>query len=133
MIVADTNLLVYLYVVSTRTAQAEAVFERDSLWVSSYLWRSEFRNTLIGLVRQKTLTLETARHIVDRAESWMAGREYAVSSERVLTLSAESGCSAYDCEFVALAKDLAVQLVTADRDVLKAFPSIAVSIEKFAG
>jgi hypothetical protein len=32
MIVVDTNLLVYLYVPTARTAQAEAVFQKDPLW-----------------------------------------------------------------------------------------------------
>lgn len=31
-------------------------------------------------------------------------------------------CSAYDCEFVWLARDLRLPLVTADRKVLDAFP-----------
>jgi predicted nucleic acid-binding protein len=50
-----------------------------------------------------------------------------------LQLAAESGCSAYDCEFVALARDLEVPLVTADRQLLAAFPSTAVSPEAFVG
>ncbi len=31
---------------------------------------------------------------------------YSVISRHVLTLAEHSGCSAYDCEFVALAQDL---------------------------
>jgi len=42
-----------------------------------------------------------------------------------------SDCSAYDCEYVALAQDLDVPLVTTDRQVLREFPKIAVSLEKF--
>jgi predicted nucleic acid-binding protein len=98
VIVVDTNLLVYLYVPSTRTAQAEAVFQRDPLWVTAYLWRSEFRNTLVGLIRQGNLSIETAQHMAERAESFMAGREYTVVTDHVLQLAAESGCLAYDCE-----------------------------------
>jgi len=131
VIVADNNLLVYLYVSGTRTSQAEAVFQRDPLWVSPYLWRSEFRNTLTGLVRWKTITLETAHHIANRAEAWMTGREYTVSTDQVLDLAGRSNCSAYDCEYVALAKELGVSLITADRAVLKAFPTVAISIDKF--
>jgi predicted nucleic acid-binding protein len=48
-------------------------------------------------------------------------------SHHVLSLAAQSGCSAYDCEFVALAQDLRVPLVTTDRQILKAFPTVAVS------
>jgi predicted nucleic acid-binding protein len=55
-----------------------------------------------------------------------------VSSEKVLELAGESGCTAYDCEFVALAQELGVALVTTDKQVLKAFPKIAVSLEQFS-
>ena len=91
------------------------------------LWRSEFRNSLIGLVRAYALPLDDALTIIDEAERWLSGREYSVLSRQVLTLANRSGCSAYDCEFVALAQDLEVPLVTNDRQVLKAFPTTAVS------
>jgi predicted nucleic acid-binding protein len=40
--------------------------------------------------------------------------------------------SAYDCEFVGLANDLNVGLVTNDREILKAFPNVAVPLHRFA-
>jgi len=49
----------------------------------------------------------------------------------VLQLTTRSRCSAYDCEFVGLAQDLGVPFVTADREVLAAFPSTAVSPADF--
>lgn len=42
-------------------------------------------------------------------------------------LANTSGCSAYDCEFVALAKDVEVSLVTADKKLLNAFPQTTIS------
>ena len=42
-----------------------------------------------------------------------------------------SGCSAYDCEFVALAQDLGVRLVTADKPLLKQFPGVATASDEF--
>ncbi|MFQ5656548.1 MAG: type II toxin-antitoxin system VapC family toxin [Candidatus Methylomirabilales bacterium] len=132
MIVVDTNLVVYLYVKGQRTPQAEAVLLRDPVWIAPLLWRSEFRNTLIGLVRKRALRLEDALQIVGEAEHEMAGREYSIVSHHVLQLAAESGCSAYDCEYVALAQDLGISLVTADRRILAAFPSTAVSPDVFA-
>ena len=131
MIVADTNLLIYLYVQGQRTDESEVVLRRDALWAVPLLWRSEFRNSLIGLVRAHALQLDDAMAMIDEAERWLTGREYSVLSRQVLTLASRSGCSAYDCEFVALAQDLEVPLVTSDRQILKAFPTIAVSPSAF--
>jgi predicted nucleic acid-binding protein len=58
----------------------------------------------------------------------MTGREYQVPSADVLRLTAESGCSAYDCEYVLLAQRLNLRLITRDRAVPAAFPGIAVAL-----
>ena len=131
MIVADTNLLIYLYVQGQRTAESEALLQKDAVWTAPLLWRSEFRNALIGLVRTDALQLEEAMSMIDEAERWLNGHEYSVVSRQVLALASRSGGSAYDCEFVALAQDLEVPLVTNDRQILKAFPTIAVSPSAF--
>lgn len=131
MIVADTNLLIYLYVQGQRTEESEAVLRKDAVWTAPLLWRSEFRNVLIGLVRKGALTLDEALSMVEEAERWLSGHEYSVISRQVLALAAQSGCSAYDCEFVALAQDLGVPLVTSDRQILKAFPTTACTPSAF--
>lgn len=131
MIVADTSLLVYLYIHGQRTAQAEAALRRDPIWVAPLLWRSEFCNVLLGLVRKRAIILEDALGIIGEAERTMTGREYTVASHQVLQLAARSGCSAYDCEFVSLAQDLGISLVTTDHQVLDAFPGTAIALESF--
>lgn len=131
MIVVDTNLIVYLYVNSEHTTQAEQALLKDSEWVAPLLWRSEFRNVLARYLRKGLLTLSDTRRIMNEAETLMHEREYQVRSRHVLELAASSGCSAYDCEFVATAQDLAVPLVTVDKKVLKQFPTIAISLEHF--
>lgn len=131
MIVADTNLLVHLFAHGPNTPEAEAVLIRDQSWAAPSLWRSEFRNALVGLLRRGDVTRQEADRLVEAAEEWMSGREYAVESRAVLRLAAESACSAYDCEFVAVAQDLGVPLVTADRQLLKAFPESAVAPAAF--
>lgn len=125
MIVVDTNILAYLYLPGERTAQAEALYERDEAWAVPVLWRSEFRNVLSGYLRREQLQFEQALAIIGEAEALLAGREYEVSSLDVMELVRDSDCSAYDCEFVALAKNLGVALVTADAKLIKAFPRIA--------
>ncbi len=131
MIVADTNLIVYLYVKGQRTNQAEAVLQQDPGWTAPLLWRSEFRNVLMGLVKRKDLDFSNILEIVRQAEQGMKDREYTVVSLKVLQLAEQSGCSAYDCEFVSLAMDLEIPLVTADRQILRAFPKVAVAPEDF--
>jgi hypothetical protein len=78
------------------------------------------------------LTLPRAQAIASAAEGQLEGREYAVDSARVLSLARRSGCSAYDCEFVALADDLGARLVSNDAAVLRAFRTIAVPLQDFA-
>ncbi len=66
------------------------------------------------------------------ATEMMDGGELAVSSDFVLDLATDSGCSAYDCEFVSVSHELSIPLVTEDRKILKAFPGSTVSLEEFA-
>jgi predicted nucleic acid-binding protein len=54
------------------------------------------------------------------------------SSEQVLKLVATSRCSAYECEFVAIAQELNVPLITSDRKILTEFPNTALSMQDFA-
>jgi len=125
MIVVDTNVLAYLWLPGDRTMAAERLLKRDPDWNAPLLWRSEFRNVLAGCLRRGDVTLETALQIADGAEGQMRGREYSVPSAQVLARVEESDCSAYDCEFVVLADELGVSLVTSDEKLLKSFPAVA--------
>lgn len=131
MIVADTNLLVYLYFAGDQTAHAVNVLRRDSHWVSPPLWRNEFLNVLAGYLR-RGMTFAQAQEILFSALGMMSGREISPLPQRVLALISQSPCSSYDCEFAALAQELDVPLVTADKKVLRCFPEIAVSLSAFA-
>lgn len=131
MIVVDTNIIAYFYLKGEHTRQAEAARHQDELWAAPLLWRSEFRNVLAQYMRRDLLTLQGAYQIMDRATKMMQRHEYRVSSLYVLTLAADSVCTAYDCEFVALAQDLEVPLVTTDRQILDQFPNVAVSLDTF--
>jgi predicted nucleic acid-binding protein len=68
---------------------------------------------------------------MEEAARLIAGREYTVPSGRVFEAVTKSTCSAYDCEFVAVAEDLGVPLVPADNRILNDFPDLAVSLEAF--
>lgn len=129
MIVVDSNILAYLYLPGDRTADAEALLEREPQWAAPPLWRSEFRNILAGYMRRKVLTFEQANMLQAEAQSLLAGSEFEVDSQAVLQLVRDSDCSAYDCEFVAVANALNTRLVTVDKKLLKAFPARAVALQ----
>ena len=131
MIVVDTNVIAYLLINGEQTRRAEAVKRRDPEWVAPVLWRSEFRNLLSLYIRQKIFDLDHAISLLENAEEIMLNREYTISSVQVMELATASRCSAYDCEFVVLARELGVPLVTADRKISMTFPDTAVSLEDF--
>lgn len=128
MIVVDTNVIAYFWIPGDFSKAAAALYDKDSHWISPYLWRSEFRNILSGYLRQKALTVDQALSLIENAESLMSGNEYNVSSAEVLEIAAASGCSAYDCEFVALARYFDVKLFTADKKVIREFPDAVVPL-----
>lgn len=87
---------------------------------------------VLGLyIRRRILSLEQAQQIMEEALGLMLSREYQVVSAQVLGLVARSTCSAYDCEFVALAQDLDVPLVTVDRQILAQFPDRALALADY--
>jgi predicted nucleic acid-binding protein len=131
VIVIDTNIIGYLFLTSKRTAQAEQALLKDSDWVAPPLWRSELCNVLATCTNRSLVKLEDALLIISEAEQLMKDSEYEVTSEQVLRLATQSGCSAYDCEFIALARDLNAPLVTVDKKILARFPDVAISLDEF--
>ena len=69
MIVADVNVIAYLYLPGRFSEQAEALLLRDGDWAAPRLWRSEFRNVLGTYMRQRLLTLDSALAICARAQA----------------------------------------------------------------
>jgi len=122
MIVVDTNVVAYLYLPGEFTQRAESLLKFDPNWNAPVLWRSEFRNILAGYLRRGVLSLAHAVAVQREAEDLMRNAEFDVDSAEVLELVRGSDCSAYDCEFVAVANALDVRLVTMDKKLLKAFP-----------
>ena len=131
MIVVDSNVIAYCWILGERTELAQLVRLRDPAWHAPILWRSEVRNALTGYVVRDIIKPDRAAAIMATAEGALAQCEHLVSSNLVLDLAVRTRLSAYDCEFVVLAQSLNVPLVTEDQAILKAFPEVAVSMEGF--
>jgi len=57
--------------------------------------------------------------------------EFAPDLRLVLSLVSRSACTTYDCEFLAAASEHGVRLVSADQQLVSAFPAIAISLAEF--
>jgi len=131
MIVVDTNIIAYFYIPTRYSEQTELLLQMEPKWAAPVLWKSEFRNVLSGYLRKKLLDIDTVVSILDEAENLLSGQEYQISSLSVMNLVSQSDCSAYDCEFVALAEHLNSKLITQDKKIRSAFPEIASSLETY--
>jgi predicted nucleic acid-binding protein len=131
MIVVDTNVVAYLLIPGQHTAAARATLTRDPEWAAPMLWRSEFRNVLALYLHKRQLSLRLAVSLEEAAEALLVGREHGAASGEVLALADESGRSAYDCEFIAVARRLRLKLVTSDRPLLASFPEDTVALHVF--
>jgi predicted nucleic acid-binding protein len=130
MIVADVNLIAYLWIPGDMTEHAEKALLRDSEWAAPQLWRSEFRNVLAQYYRKGLINKTVMERCLLGAESQI--KSYAIPSSLVMDQVEKSTCSAYDCEYVALAESLGVRLVTADKQICKQFPETAISLREFS-
>lgn len=131
MIAVDTNVIASFWVPNDMDELAYKVLEKDPDWIAPLLWRSEFRNVLAIYLRAEILEFSTALQASEEAEQLMASKEFEVNSTQVLSLVSDSSCSSYDCEFVALADDLDIKLVTFDKKNLKEFPEITIHPSQF--
>ena len=115
MIVVDTNIISYFYISGKNSQRTEQLLSADSDWNAPILWRSEFRNVLSQYLRKNILAFDEVLLIIQQAEKLLTDAEFEIPSAHVMQLVSSSNCSAYDCEFIALAQYLDVPLVTEDK------------------
>lgn len=131
MIVVDTSVIASLWVPNDMEELAYQVLRKDPDWIAPLLWRSEFQNVLALYLRENILDLTTILQSMQEAEQLMESRIYEVNSTQVLQLVHNSSCSSYDCEFVALADDIGVHLVSFDKQICREFSEIAMHPNQF--
>jgi len=129
--VADTNLVSYLLIEGERTADVRRVWSKDPEWMLPSLWRSEFLNVLATAHRAGVLTADQALLAWEHSLVLFGGNEADPVGERVLRIAMNNGVSAYDAQFVAVAEELGVPLVTADRRLANRCRPAAQTIEEY--
>ena len=133
MIVVDTNVMVRLVLGGPNGADSAALLKQYPEWASPLILMSELRNALVGYVRRGELSSDEAKTMIDDAASILGGRLMPVASADVIDVALECRLTAYDAEFVALARMLGVRLVTLDGAILRGAADVAVSLTSAGG
>ena len=131
--VVDTNVMVYFLLGEEWGTDAEQLFKQDPEWAAPVILMSELRNVLLGFVRQGVLNPAEAKAMSDDAASVLRDRIATVAGDQVFDVALESGLTAYDAEFVALARTLGVRLITLDGAILRGAADVAVPLPNLRG
>ncbi len=108
----------------------ESLRARDNRWFAPALLRYEFLNVLTRYIHQRLLTRDDAIKAYRRGLSTLEIDETIPDPVQVFNLHLSSDCTSYDCEFIALACNLNLKLVTLDQQLVRAFATVAVSPEQ---
>ena len=128
LLVLDTNIIAYFFLPGPFEKNAQKLRATSFEWAMPVLWRSEFLNVLALQMRHNQMSLSRALATFSIADEMMRDGERQVSAEAILRLVDQCSCSAYDCEFIALAQQLKTKLVTQDKKLLRDFPDVTVNI-----
>ena len=131
MIVVDTNVVAYLLIEGERTADAQALYARDSDWRSESFLLVEFSNMLATYVRSSRLDAPAAAGLLAGAQRILTGT-VALPHARALDLALEFGVSAYDARFLAVARNLGAKLVTEDAKLRRVAPALTQTLAQAA-
>ncbi len=122
MIVVDANVLASLVMPGESSELAEGLLRLDPDWFAPALVVSELTSLVLKGIRLGRLSSRDAVGSLQLALELLGEHRVDPDPERVLALAHESGCTTYDCEYVAVAESLDCRLATFDVQVLNAFP-----------
>ena len=133
MIVVDANIVAYLLIEGEKTALARALWERENEWHLPGLWIHEFLNVLATSERTGHLKLGRCLEVLESAWILFDSRTRVVNQGETLTLAARCRLTAYDAQYVALARSMRTLLISEDRKLRQAAPEWVRSMRAFLG
>lgn len=128
MIVVDTNIVAFFLIEGDKTGLVRKLWEIDPDWRLPRLWQHEFLNVLATYARSGGMPAQEVRKIWQTAQNLFREMEYEVDMIAALELAIKHKISAYDAQFVVLARSLHTALVTEDRRLARRFPKLVNSI-----
>lgn len=125
MIVVDTNVMASLIVGGPGWAEAARLFELDQEWAAPPILISELRNVLLGHLRRGAISRDQADAMIENASLVLGDRVVDTPHSDVIDVAMSCGLTAYDAEFVVVARLLGVPLATSDRAILRSAADVA--------
>ena len=122
LIVSDTNLLIRLYIESAISFLAREVMLREDQSGRPGPMEKRVPKHFDQRHPERARDLAATIRIMNEAESMMLFNEHDVPRTTSSSLAASSECSAYDAEFVVLARELRVPLVRRTRSSSRSSP-----------
>lgn len=133
MIVIDANILIYALIECDNSHWIPQLRAKDADWRTTGLCLHETLNVLATYQRRRLLTLAQCRELLGHANRFIDVAQCEVDMEAALSAAATYGITGYDAQYVALAKSMAVPLITEDRKLREAVPGVGVSMQDFIG
>jgi predicted nucleic acid-binding protein len=132
MIVVDTSVLVPAFVESADSPAARHAVAADAVWILPPLWKFEFTNAIVQLLRNATISDRAAQHALVEARIAVSDREVPVDQLQALRLAIDLNLSGYDAQYVALAQAYGVRCVTADRQLARRASPSAILLAEYS-
>jgi len=131
MIVVDANVVMALVTEASLTHVARAIHAKDPNWTVPPLWRYEVLNALLNQAKADKFALDDTLLAAETAARLVTNRADGCESSTILTAAHSAGLTAYDATYVVLARSLGVPLITEDKQILRACPDVARSMNQF--
>lgn len=128
MIVVDTNIIAYLLIEGDRTDRVRSLWRDEPDWRVPPLWRHEFLNVLATFAKRGGADLADTTQLWGRAVDTIGSCEIEVDMSAALEVAVTTQISAYDAQFITLARRLSVPLVTEDKKLRKTFPDLTMPL-----
>jgi predicted nucleic acid-binding protein len=136
LFVVDASVAVKWILPEEHSDAARELLAGEHELIAPPLISTEIAHVLLKSVRRKELTRARAANALAQIERWLQTLEFEGAWGRLFSLAERCQISAYDANYVALALELDVRLITADQRLVRALgvvlPRVAVWIADLA-
>jgi|SRR5580658_3880252 predicted nucleic acid-binding protein len=122
MLAVDANVVAYLLIEGEHSKAARAIWVADPDWRLPALWHHEFLNVLATLGRTRNVARSELVETWRTAHALLANADHEIDGESALVIALDHRLSAYDAQYVAVARALKTHLVTEDQKLRRALP-----------